>query len=58
MKRSNKVLQTLHLPKVANLNPRSTYNKVDEFCTFVDEEEIDIVFMSESHERWYPTKKH
>ena len=55
--RSNKVLQALHLPKVANLNPRSIYNKVDEFCTFVEEEEIDIVFMSESHERWYPTKK-
>ena len=40
-----------------NLNPRSIYNKVDEFCTFVEEEDIDIVFISESHERWYPTKK-
>ena len=37
VKRSNKVLQALHLPKVVNLNPRSIYNKVDEFCTFVDE---------------------
>ena len=55
--RSNKLLQALQLPKVTNLNPRSIYNKVDEFCAFVDEEEIDIVFLSESHERWYPTKK-
>ena len=55
--RSYKLLQSLHLPKIANINPRSIYNKVDEFCTFVSEEEIDVVFMSESHERWYPTKK-
>ena len=39
-----------------NLNPRSIYNKLDEFQTFVEEEEIDVVFMSESHERSYPTK--
>ena len=51
------MLQALNLPKVANLNPRSIYNKVDEFCTYVEEEHIDLVFMSESHERWYPTKK-
>ena len=56
VKRSNKIVQALHLPKIANLNPRSVYNKLEEFCTFVIEEEIDIVFMSESHERWYPTQ--
>ena len=39
-----------------NLNPRSIYNKLDEFVTFVEEEDIDLVFMSESHERAYPTK--
>ena len=39
-----------------NLNPRSICNKIDEFVTFVREEEIDLVFMSESHERSYPTK--
>ena len=39
-----------------NINPRSIYNKIDEFVTFVEEEEIDLVFMSESHERAYPTK--
>ena len=50
-------MQALNLPKVANLNPRSIYNKVDEFCTLVEEKEIDIIFLSESHERWYPTNK-
>ena len=39
-----------------DLNPRSIYNKIDEFVTFVKEEDIDLVFMSESHERAYPTK--
>ena len=51
MKRSNKPLQALNLPVIANINPRSVYNKVKEFHTFVREEEIDVVFMSESWER-------
>ena len=54
IRRSNKLVQALNLPKVANLNPRSIYNKVDEFCTIVEEQEIDI-FLFESHERWYST---
>ena len=33
------------------MNPRSVYNKVDEFHDFVLNEEVDIVFMSESWER-------
>ena len=57
IKRSNKVLHALDLPKVSNLNPRSIYNKVDAFCTYVEEEDIDLVFLSERHERWYPTKR-
>ena len=56
VQRSNKIVQALNLPKVLNLNPRSIYNKVEEFCTFVVEEEIDLVCMSESHERWYLTQ--
>ena len=44
-------MQTINLPKIANINPRSIYNKVSEFETFVEQEEIDIVFMSESWER-------
>ena len=51
IKRSNKVFQALNLPTVLNLNPRSVYNKVKEFCTFVDQKEIDLICMSESWER-------
>ena len=39
------------LPTICNLNPRSIYNKVHEFHEFVRNEEIDIIFMSESWER-------
>ena len=35
------------------MNPRSVYNKQDEFHTFVKEESIDVVFLSESWERDY-----
>ena len=45
------------MPKLINLNPRSIYNKLDEFLTYVDEEEIDLVFISESYERSYYNKK-
>ena len=41
----------MNLPIIANINPRSVYNKVKEFHTFVEEENIDVVFMSESWER-------
>ena len=57
MKRSNNVFQALNLPAVLNLNPRSIYNKINEFVTFVDEEEIDLVCMSESWEREHITLK-
>ena len=33
------------------MNPRSVYNKLDQFHDFVNEEEIDILFLSESWER-------
>jgi hypothetical protein len=51
VKRSNKVGQALNLPKVLNLNPRSIYNKAGEFVTFVEEEQVDLICMSESWER-------
>ena len=51
VKRSNKIFQAIDLPNVLNLNPRSIYNKINEFVTFVKEEEIDLVCMSESWER-------
>ena len=51
VKRSNKSLEALELPSVMNLNPRSIYNKIDEFHTLVSELEVDLVCMSESWER-------
>ena len=51
IKRSNKIFQAFNLPKVMNLNPRSAMNKVEELKTFIDEESIDVAFISESHDR-------
>ena len=51
IKKSKKLIQALNLPTVMNVNPRSVYNKADEFKKFVEEEKIDCVFMSESWER-------
>ena len=53
LKKSNKHMQALILPTLCNINPRSVYNKTDEFQTFVKEEDIDVVFISESWEREY-----
>ena len=39
------------------MNPRSVYNKINEFHEFVKNESIDIVFMSESWERENKTLK-
>ena len=33
------------------MNPRSLYNKIDEFHELVKEEELDVIFLSESWER-------
>ena len=49
--RSNKIGQALNLPKVLNLNPRSIYNKKEEFMTFVKEHDVSLICMSESWER-------
>ena len=51
VQRSDRIFQALNLPKVLNLNPRSIYNKLEEFVTFVQEEEVDLICMSESFER-------
>ena len=50
---SNRFKQALDLPTLCNLNPRSIYNKIDEFHTLVEEEDIDVIFLSESWERDY-----
>ena len=46
IKRSDKFAHTLHLPKLCNINPQSVYNKKDEYKTFVDQMECDVIFMS------------
>ena len=51
IKLKNKVEEALELPTLCNLNPRSLYNKIDEFRAFIINEEIDVTFLSESWER-------
>ena len=51
IKRNNNFETSNILPKVLVLNPRSIYNKVDQFKCFVKEEDIDLCMMSESWER-------
>ena len=46
-------MQALQLPTLCNLNPRSIYNKVDEFHELVKEKDLDVIFLSESWEREY-----
>ena len=45
------MVQALSLPKVLNINPRSIYTHIEEFKTFVTEETVDFIAMSESWER-------
>jgi hypothetical protein len=52
-KKSNRFTQALSLPSLCNLNPRSVYNKRDEFHALVKEEQLDVIFLSESWERDY-----
>ena len=51
IKRSKDIFQALHLPKILNLNPRSAMNKTDQITRFIEEENIYIAFISESHDR-------
>ena len=50
IKRSNKAVQALNLPTVVNINPRSLNNKLESFKTFLEEEQVDLACVSESHE--------
>ena len=50
-KNQKKLQQALILPTLSNINPRSIYNKCEEFHTFVKEESVDLIFLSESWER-------
>ena len=41
----------VNLPKVLNVNPRSVYGKKKELETFIKEESVDLICISESWER-------
>ena len=45
------MLQATHLPSVMNVNPRSVYNKANEFVTMVEQYQSDLILMSESWDR-------
>ena len=51
VRRNNIFLQAVGLPTVMNLNPRSIYNKSEEFQLLLDQYDVDVVCMSESWER-------
>ena len=51
IRRSNKLLEAVQLPVVINLNPRSIYNKVDEFKTMIEQLNCTLCFISESWDR-------
>ena len=44
-------MQGLELPTVINLNPRSIYNKADEFKILLEQYQGDLICISESWER-------
>ena len=48
---SKKVQTANQLPVIVNLNPRSIYNKKEEFKTMMEQLDVDICFMSESWDR-------
>ena len=51
IQRNNLFLQAVELPVVMNLNPRSIYNKSEDFCLLLEQYAVDCVCMSESWER-------
>ena len=48
VRRNNLILQSLHLPVVINLNPRSLYNKTTDFYDIIEQYEADVICVSES----------
>ena len=51
VKRNNKLIEASHLPVVVNLNPRSLYNKTEEFKTLIEQSEAGICCVSETWNR-------
>ena len=51
IRRNNLVLQSMELPVVMNINPRSIYNKTEEFHLLLEQYEADVICISESWDR-------
>ena len=51
IKRNSDILQSIQLPVVINLNPRSIYNKTDEFSQMLEQYSPELITISESWER-------
>ena len=51
IKRNNVILQSMELPVIMNINPRSIYNKTEEFSVLLDQYSADLITISESWER-------
>ena len=51
VRRNNLMLQAINLPVVMNINPRSIYNKSEEFSLLLEQYDADVICMSESFER-------
>ena len=51
IKRNNKITEAGNLPIVVNLNPRSLYNKADEFKTLISQTDASLCLISESWDR-------
>ena len=49
--RHSMISQSMALPTIMNLNPRSIYNKTEDFKLLIDQYDFDCIFMSESWER-------
>ena len=51
IRRNNLVLQSMVLPTVININPRSLYNKHEELSTLIDQYSAEVICVSESWEQ-------
>ena len=51
IKRNPVIQQAQALPTIMNINPRSIYNKVNEFLTLVEQYQANLIFLSETWDR-------
>ena len=49
--KKNKFSYAFQLPTLCNINPRSIYNNTEELSYFIEQNDIDVCFISESWER-------